>query len=94
MVAFCGTGQDYAKGGAMSSFGLMLDQAAMLVDNARRDGKAQPGACRFGGKERIEEPPGRLKGNAFAGIGHFEGAGGHARLAGLGAQVMDPPRGV
>src|ERR1035437_4708278 len=67
-----GAREDDAEGGAAIGLGLVLQGATVFFDNARGNGKAEPGARVLGGEEWIEQPLFHIRRDAFAGIGHFQ----------------------
>src|SRR5204862_7790209 len=69
---FLSARQDNAKGRAAIDLGLILECAAMLFNNARRNRQAQPGARVFGGKERVEKPLLNFQGDTLAGVNHLQ----------------------
>src|SRR2546430_13689479 len=64
--------QDNAKDRPPIDLGLVLECAAMLFNNARRNREAQPGASLFGGKERVEEALLNFQGDTLAGVNHLQ----------------------
>src|SRR5947199_9898571 len=64
--------QDNAKGRAATDLSLILERTAMLLDNARRNRQAQPGAGLFGGEERVEEALLYFQRDTLAGVNHLQ----------------------
>jgi hypothetical protein len=55
---------------------LVLDNAAVLLDNAGSDGQAESGACLFRGEERIKQSLLHFRGNSLPRIGYINHDGG------------------
>src|SRR5688572_4524002 len=67
-----GSRQNDAKRGAAIQLRLILDKTAVLLDNPRGDGQAEPGPTVLGGEKGIEDAFLYLGWNATSRIAHFQ----------------------
>ena len=72
---FAGARQNDGKGGAAIELGLVTEFTAVLLDNSRRDGKAQSRSAFLGGEEGIKQALLHLSRNPFSGVGNFQNRG-------------------
>src|SRR5690606_10298093 len=86
VCAMFGEWKDDAEPGAAPDLGLVLDDAAVLLDDARRQREAEARALLAGGEERVEQALAHLGRHARARVDHVEHDGGP------GVAMERPPR--